>query len=102
MILLKDALDIMDARDPNGDPVRFSLRFVKLSTGEVISIDKAHRSFVKTPGIGAPAVAKGEVKSKSPNHVANDTRNIVVDSSGQVRKVKIRLITHINNIPVVY
>lgn len=102
MILLKDALDIMDARDPNGDPVRFSLRFVKLSTGEVISIDKAHRSFTKTQGIGSAVVSKGEVKSKSPNHFHNDTRNVIVDSSGEVRKVKIRLITHINNIPVVY
>jgi len=41
MMALMDALNLMDAADGNGKPLRFSIKFVKKSTGEVITIPDA-------------------------------------------------------------
>ena len=90
----------MDAVNNEGKPLSFSIRFVKKSTGELIDIDSAHLS--RTPMIPGKVPAKKSTSTKRPNHYLNETRNIVIDSSDQIRKVCLRLITRVNNQPVYY
>lgn len=90
----------MDAVDENGRPVRFSFQFVKLSTGEVISITKGFKVQTKAATelhkSNPDARIAIEKKKKNPGHSANQTRNIQVDGTDQVRKFKIRLMTQFN------
>jgi hypothetical protein len=101
MIPLKECLAIMDKKDPNKIPVPFSISFCtadlkKKTGGEILTIEKAvlaknQEGVKETPaGIVAPAT------TKKANHWDNETRNIMLLPSKNIRKVHIRLITKLN------
>jgi hypothetical protein len=79
MIHLNDALTKSEEKDLNGKPLPFAIEFIKLSTGEVVKIDKAIRAGL--------------------NHNMNNNATIGIRAIGsdQVRAVKIRLIKSFNN-----
>lgn len=100
---LETALNLMEGVDPYGKPIPFSIEFVSRSTGEVITVDKAAKVKSKDSAVDAVAGLRYDEKKKQttkpkkdPNHFENMTRNIQVLSSGQVRKLHIRLITKVN------
>lgn len=95
----------MDKVDASGRPLPFSITFVTADRtrrrgGEIIFIDKAQKCVGKrNGGVLYPTpvnpVSPGSI-ARDPNHRQNDTRNIFIPSSGQVRKVHLRLITQFN------
>lgn len=95
----------MDKVTGDGIPVSFSLTFItadknRNTGGEIISIEKAQKCVGKRSGNVLYATpinidAKKSV-SRDPHHAENDTRNIFIPTSGQVRKVHVRLITKFN------
>jgi hypothetical protein len=105
MLALADALNIMEARDQRGKPVLFSIAFVKKSTGELIRVPSAHKPTL-SPRADARAKAALEnvpqYDSRNPNHYLNQTRNIQVAGTSQIRKVCIRLITEVNGHKIFY
>jgi hypothetical protein len=66
---------IMERRDSNGDPLPFSLVYVKKSTGEKISIENAVLTSWSHPG---------------------NSFNVKLLNSGQVRKLLLTLVTEFN------
>jgi hypothetical protein len=102
MMALMDALNLMDAADSSGKPLRFSIKFVKKSTGEIISIPDACK-----PSGPAGTSAKGgraakAPASRNPSHFKNQTRNVRVFGTEQIRKVCIRLILEVNGHKIFY
>ena len=103
MMALMDALNLMDAADSSGKPLRFSIKFVKKSTGEVITIPDACK-----PSGPAGSSAKGgraaslAPTSRNPSHFKNQTRNIRVYGTEHIRKVCIRLILEVNGHKIFY
>lgn len=97
MIALLDALNIMDAKTPDGRPVPFSIRFCKITTGEIVFIEKAVKNDItKNPDQRKTGDGPRALKRK-PNHTANRTRNIRVVGTDQIRQIGIYRITAINN-----
>ena len=78
MIHFSKIIPIAERKDSRGESVPFSLKYVKKSTGELITVDRA----VLT----------------SSHHCG--TINIRILSSGQVRKLIIPLIVEFNQTPV--
>lgn len=105
MLALVDALNIMDAVDQNGVPLKFSISFVKKSTGEILRIPSASK-----PRLSRRVELRHkhsqehmpEHQKKNPNHYLNQTRNIQIASSKEIRKVCIRLITEFNGHKIFY
>jgi len=96
MIALRDALKLIDATDRQGKPVPFSLRYCKISTGEIIVVDKAVKSDQTKH---ADQNQSGQVKTKlkrKPKHSQNRTRNIRIVGTDQIRTIGIYRITAIN------
>jgi hypothetical protein len=99
-ISLKAALKEMERYDDEGKAVPFQVRWVTLK-GEVIECKKGIlaknsaklNSFVKIEK-GGQGIANKSIKA--PNHSKNRTRNILFLESGEIRKVKIHLITSFN------
>jgi len=99
MLALVDALNIMDAVDERGRSLPFSIAFVKKSTGEIIRIPDASKPRLSRRvemRNSFNATKAPDVQKKNPNHYLNNTRNIVIGSSQQIRKIHIRLITEFN------
>jgi len=101
LIALSDVLQQMNKVDPKGMPIPFDLevctynRFQKkggerLSLKQVIIHKQKH---VKKPV---------KDKTKIPNHYENSTRNVMIVSSGEIRKIHIRLIERFNGKAVFY
>lgn len=91
----------MDDFDVNGKPKPFSIRF-KTVDGEEVYIELGIKCVGKKNGELVLDKPKSLIKKKNPNHYSNATRNIYIPQSGQIRKCKIRLITHFNEQKVVY
>jgi len=103
MITLKEVLELMDKRDENGNPIPFSITFCTYSRqkklgGERISIDKAVKVIGKRneKTIVDKRTLATQAPYKNPNHYRNHTRNIMIISSQQIRKIHIRLIEKFN------
>lgn len=106
-ISLKAALKEMEMKryDNDGNIIPFQIRFVSQS-GNVIECKKAIfskssptlNSFVFLEK-GGQGIANKSIKA--PNHSKNRTRNILFLESGEIRKLKIYLITQFNGQPVV-
>jgi len=77
MIHLSKLVQIAERKTASGSPIPFSLKYVKKSTGEIITIDQA----VFT----------------SSHH--SGTLNIKLLDSGQIRKLILPLIIEFNNTP---
>ena len=108
MIQLKEVLRQLEkpSRDRQGLPVPVQLEFVtcdeKIGTGgELVSLDGLvlAKLVTKLPKPGRP---RSEFFGKRANQWHNGTRNFLIVSSKQVRKVHIRLITQFNHETVVY
>ena len=105
-ISLKAALKEMEVKryDDEGNIIPFQIRFFTKS-GEVIECKKAIlsksspklNSFVPLEK-GGQGIANKSIKA--PNHSKNRTRNLLFLESGEIRKVKIYLITQFNGKPV--
>ena len=79
MIHISKIPQLMERKDARGNPLPFSLKYVKKSTGETISI-------------------KGAVLTSSFQY--GGTINIMVLSSGETRKLILPLVTEFNNTEV--
>lgn len=104
MLALADALNIMDSVDPSGQPVQFSIRFVKRKNGELVFYPKASKAKTQAP-VELPRKADmlpapDRIK-RSPNHSKNQTRNLLLPD-GRIRKIHIRLITEFNGHQIFY
>lgn len=103
MITLKEVLEKMDERDAKGNPIPFDIVFCTYSRqqkkgGERITITNAVKvaSAKKNQPIVDRRTAAIQAPSKNPHHYKNQTRNIMVLASQQIRKVHIRLIEKFN------
>jgi len=101
LIPLSEVLKQMERTDAKGKPVPFDIavctydRFRKkggerLELKQVVVYRQKHVK--KTPSD----------KTKIPNHYENGTRNLLILSSGQIRKIHIRLIEKFNGKIVYY
>lgn len=103
MLALMDALNLMDAADSRGRPMRFSIRFVKKSTGEIITIpDACKPSGPAGTQAKLSKAASSRRSARNPDHFKNQTRNIRVYGTEQIRKVCIRLILEVNGHKIFY
>ncbi len=75
MIHFSKILPLAQRKDKYGKHVSFSLKFVKVSTGEIVSVDKAYYT---------SSYHKGSM-------------NIRIAGSGKIRKILIPLIIEFNN-----
>lgn len=103
---LGDALDILNAKDKNGDPIPFSMEFytwneLKKTGGELVKIDKA-RLVCKKGYSGSNS--KKIVRKREPNNYGNFTRTIeildkkyVIEHGHNLISVHILLLEQINN-----
>ncbi len=78
MLHFSKILSIAERKDRYKKPVPFCLKYVKASTGEIISIDKATLTSSHNSG----------------------TMNVKISESGQIRKLSIALIIEFNNTPI--
>ncbi len=106
MILLKDALQMMEERDHRNWPIPFSITFVtydkeRQTGGEIITLNNV---VLAKNRLVADKKATGRTTSKNApaNQWQNATRNFYLLDSQQIRKANIRLLTHFNNQPIVY
>jgi len=109
-IFLKQALDIMNTRQPDGSfaPFNVAFRTFNEQTGKggkyvfyenVRLLPEANHDKKKTETV---ATVLNEVKqSKRPNHYKNRTRNIEFPD-GSVKTIKIDFIISINSHPIIY
>jgi hypothetical protein len=95
LIALADVMKLMRKVDGKGIPVPFSLevctynRFTR-EGGERLKMDNVilyQQKHVKKPVTD---------RTKFPNHHDNGTRNVMFVSSGQIRKIHVRLIEKFN------
>jgi hypothetical protein len=120
VILLKDALQMMEAKDPvTGEYLAFDLGYCTFSRqretgGKLIDYKNAKLTSNKLdgekPSAAAPIaiesqelLAEGEipVTRRNPFHRKNKTRNIELPN-GELRKINFRLITSFNSHTIVY
>lgn len=78
MLHFSKILTIAQRKGKNLKPVPFSLKYVKASTGEIITISNATLTSSHNSG----------------------TMNIKIANSGQIRKITIALIIEFNNTPI--
>lgn len=108
MILMKDALALMEARDASDKLVTFDCEFCTYSTkrsegGKIVKLTGARLSFDKKPFKGKASVIKSErtFSAHQPNHFVNKTRNLRLPN-GEIRKLHIRMLLTFNGKQVVY
>lgn len=106
VILLRDALRMMDRLDHKNRPIPFSLSFVtadrrRNTGGEIMSISGAILSKHNTILPKYVRTVDGFGGSKSPRHYENATRN-VQSPDGSITKVHIRLITTFNGQKIIW
>jgi hypothetical protein len=104
IISYKEIIEEMDRTDTEGKPVRFSIKFVtadriRKTGGEIITVDKAEKCVGKKAEKVIHATPINT--NREPNHKDNQTRNIYIPDSGQVRKVHTRLIIEFNGLKVI-
>ena len=109
MIQLKDVLHQLEkpSRDRQGQPVPVQIEFVtcdekKGTGGELVSLDGVVLAKLITDKLPKPGPKTSEFFGKRANEWHNGTRNFLIVSSKEVRKVHIRLITQFNRETVVY
>lgn len=110
-ISLKQALQIIEAKDEKGNPIPFDISFRTLQrnskTGGALRTIRSAKLLVSvakqcpTNHQLIKQLQQPNRIKKSPNHYANRTRNIQ-KPNGDIAKVRIRLIVSINNQKVVY
>jgi len=91
----------MEKRDAHGKPVPFSIEFWtadrKLKTGgELLALEGCILSKNQKYGKAREKETIVNTNPKKQNHWENSTRNLVILSSGQIRKCHIRLIEKFN------
>lgn len=103
MITLKEVLEIMNQQDAQGNPIPFDIVFCTYSRqqkkgGERINLNNVVKvvSQKKDKVIIDKRLPQNTTPSKWPHHYKNQTRNIMVLASMQIRKVHIRLIEKFN------
>lgn len=112
-IRLREVLRLMDATDAEGKPIPFSITFFSADLerntgGEKTKIDARivtkYRQFGSGNGEDTSTGAHVSItgKSKNPNHGINFTRNLIIPGKEHPVKVHPRLITHFNNMRVVW
>jgi hypothetical protein len=99
VILLQDALQLMNQTDRNGLPIPFSVEFVThndagVECGRIKSIEKATMVSI----IRGKVVKNNSLRN--PNHWKNATRNIKEAGLERIYKVHIWLITKVNGCTV--
>ncbi|MHB8209078.1 hypothetical protein [Mucilaginibacter sp.] len=93
MVQLRDALNIMDARHPGGEPIPFSLTFITCNLTEKTGGER--RSY---EGVILAGGQFGKKNSpKNANHYDNGTRNVNIPGKSRPVTIHIYLITHLNN-----
>ena len=111
IITLPEVLKQMDQFDEKGKPVPFSIKFVtcdlrRKSGGELIELENVVKCVGKKKGKvifdDRKKTPNKKKEKKNPKHWDNSTRNILIPSSGQIRKCHIRLITEFNGQKVIY
>lgn len=111
-IFLKEVLEIMDKRLPNGNYIPFDIVVREFSrnnkTGGKIKYynDAKKLGFEKTSSSKKTRnitleVFQTERNSKNPNHFENSTRNIEL-ATGEKKKINIQFIIKFNNLEVIY
>lgn len=109
-IFLKQALEIMNTRQPNGDfaPFDCAIRTYNSQTGKggkyiiyenVRLVPEANHDKKKKET--AQTVLNEVKKSKRPNHFKNRSRNIELPD-GSVKTIKIDFLISINSHPIIY
>lgn len=103
-ISYKQVIEEMDKLNGDGKPIPFSIKFITADRtrrigGEIITIEKAEKCVGKK---GEKVIYATPVNpSKPANHFENQTRNINIPGSGQVRKIHTRLIIEFNGLKVI-
>lgn len=97
MLALVDALNIIDAQDQEGRPIPFSLRYCKVTTGEIVDFGKVVKSDITKHKTQSPTGRVVTKLKRKPNHSFNRTRNIRVCGTDQVRCIGIFRILEVNN-----
>ncbi|MGI4870440.1 MAG: hypothetical protein ACRYFX_04590 [Janthinobacterium lividum] len=107
MIQLKDALHHLEhpARDRQGHPVPAHIEFVtcdetKDTGGELVSLDAVVLAKLARPSAAGRQAPR--TSTKPANQFDNGTRNFLLVTSQEIRKVCVRLITQFNHETVVY
>lgn len=95
----------MEKFDQKGRPVPFDIEFVSCNRtdktgGELIRLEKV--ILAKNAKKRKKVKAGGTGKSKPANQWRNGVRNLLILSSNQIRKCRIRLITELNGHTIVY
>ena len=109
-ITLREVLQVMDGRDENGNPNIFDITFCTFSEkrqsgGEQITMNKAIRVMGKKADgktFNAKPISSDAISKRNPNHMRNQTRNIMIKGTNQIRKVRIRLIEFFNGKKVIW
>lgn len=109
-ITLHEVLQVLDGRDEKNKPNRFDIVFCTFSDtrntgGERIKMNNAYRIMGKKydgTKINAKPIPKATLERRNPNHYKNQTRNITVEGSNQIRKLHIRLIEFFNGKKVIW
>lgn len=107
---LRDAIKLIET-PVDGKAPRFSVRFITYDEqrgtgGEVLKFDEVTLVGVKdAPRFQIPDEFRRQQPmrislSRGPNHRANKTKNVRL-KNGQVRKIHLRFITHINGIQII-
>lgn len=111
VIALREVYGLIHTPDDFGNPVPFSLNFVKLDrkkhTGgqlkrvvQCVAVQVFSSAAKKKKPVAGGKVAveeKNVIVPKAPRHFLNGTFNIKILPSGLIRKVHYRLITRYNN-----
>lgn len=106
VILLKDALKMMDRLDHKSRPIPFSISFITADRrrdkgGELIQLSGA---ILSKHNILLPQHTRnvdGFGKSRKPSHFENSTRNVQAPD-GSITKVHIRLIKTFNGKKIIW
>jgi len=109
-ITLHEVLQVLDGRDERKKPNRFDITFCTFSEskntgGERITMKNTYRIMGKKydgTKVNAKPISQATLERRNPNHYKNQTRNITIDGSRQIRKVRIRLIEFFNGKKVIW
>ena len=94
MIRLIDALNLMDQKNKEGEPIPFSIKYVtfnrkKKTGGEIIAIEKAPKCVGTRKGKIIHDKKESTNQRRPPNHFKNSTRNLNILNTDQIRKCNI-------------
>jgi hypothetical protein len=106
VILIKDALRLMERLDHKDRPIPFAITFVtadrqRKKGGKIMELNGAILSKHNTLLPKYIRTVDGHGNSKTPRHYENSTRN-VQSPDGTITKVHIRLITQFNSKKIIW